>query len=75
MVIPEFQDFRVPCYLFLKNHVKATPGRYIPQLARISPEYWGMSICTIDGQRYNAGDSKVPFCLQSYSKPLFMQLL
>ncbi|KAI2526191.1 GLS isoform 6, partial [Pan troglodytes] len=43
---------------------------YIPQLAKFSPDLWGVSVCTVDGQRHSTGDTKVPFCLQSCVKPL-----
>lgn len=43
---------------------------YIPQLARANPEHFGISICTVDGQRFDIGDTKVPFSAQSTSKPI-----
>ena len=73
MVIPEFQRFSRTMLSIFEKCRENNSGKvadYIPQLARVNPDYWAMSICTIDGQRYNAGDSKVPFCLQSCSKPL-----
>ena len=43
---------------------------YIPQLANVNSDLYGISICTIDGQIYNKGDYKTEFCVQSCSKPI-----
>ena len=43
---------------------------YIPQLEKQNPDHFGLSICTVDGQRLNMGDSDVEFCVQSCSKPI-----
>lgn len=38
------------------------------EVSRQDPNRWGMSICTIDGQRFSLGDAKDNFCIQSVSK-------
>ena len=43
---------------------------YIPHLARVSPKHYGASVCTVDGQRFSAGDTNVEFTAQSCMKPI-----
>ncbi|CAL4060959.1 unnamed protein product, partial [Meganyctiphanes norvegica] len=68
LVIPEWHDFCAHIEEFYWN-AKNLPGgkvaSYIPQLARFSPDYWGVSVCTTDGQRYGVGDTNVNFTMQS----------
>uniref|UniRef100_A0A0N5A8W9 glutaminase n=1 Tax=Syphacia muris TaxID=451379 RepID=A0A0N5A8W9_9BILA len=72
LVIPDWIKFTSVISQIFQNLRDCTEGKiadYIPQLARSSPQYWGCAICTIDGQRRHWGDAKLPFCLQSVSKP------
>ncbi|XP_066258951.1 glutaminase kidney isoform, mitochondrial isoform X2 [Euwallacea similis] len=72
-IIPEFQDFCKDIeeiYWKCKDNTNGKVAAYIPQLKRMSPNYWGVSICTIDGQRFSVGDVAIPFTIQSCSKPL-----
>ncbi|XP_037539923.1 glutaminase kidney isoform, mitochondrial [Nematolebias whitei] len=72
-IIPDFEKFTERINKMYESAHKQEGGcvaNYIPQLAKFSPELWGVSLCTIDGQRYSVGDTKVPFCLQSCVKPL-----
>uniref|UniRef100_A0A8C1T5M8 glutaminase n=1 Tax=Cyprinus carpio TaxID=7962 RepID=A0A8C1T5M8_CYPCA len=72
-IIPEFEAF-----VGIINHIYYTSklqqdgqvAKYIPHLTKFSPDLWGVSLCTVDGQRHSVGDTKVPFCLQSCVKPL-----
>jgi glutaminase len=43
---------------------------YIPQLADVNPEMFGVAFCDIQGNLFRIGDASIDFCLQSCSKPL-----
>lgn len=43
---------------------------YIPELGKADPSLFGIAVATVDGQLYEVGDTRVPFTLQSMSKPL-----
>ncbi|TKC81324.1 glutaminase [Trinickia terrae] len=48
-----------------------TTGRvadYIPELAKVSPERFGMAVVTLDGQVFAVGDARERFSIQSISK-------
>ena len=68
VVIPEFDDFCEDLKTIFSRCGQETggkPAQYIPQLARGDPNKWGMAVCTTDGQRFQQGDSKDLFSIQS----------
>uniref|UniRef100_A0A224YXX8 glutaminase n=1 Tax=Rhipicephalus zambeziensis TaxID=60191 RepID=A0A224YXX8_9ACAR len=72
-VIPDFQDFiryAEDFYWKCKVNTGGKVASYIPQLAKYNPDYWGVSICTVDGQRFSIGDTEIPFTIQSSGKPI-----
>ena len=70
-----YQKCGVPTYVKVANkitriHTDASPkfgkpADYIPQLARANASKWGVSLCTIYGQRFSVGDVADTFTLQS----------
>ena len=67
-IIPDFLTFTRYIDEFYENAAKINDGNvadYIPQLAKVDPDLFGVSICTVDGQRYSIGDVKEQFTLQS----------
>ncbi len=45
-------------------------ANYIPELALVNPDHFGICIASHDGFLYQAGDSEQPFTIQSISKAL-----
>jgi len=75
LVMPAFdQVFRDPLQKMF-DEVKATSSSghvadYIPELAKVDPDLFALSVTTIDGQHCSFGDANAIFCLQSCTKPL-----
>lgn len=46
-----------------------TVADYIPELGKADPSWFGIAVATIDGAVHEAGDSRLPFTIQSISKP------
>uniref|UniRef100_A0A914L4A4 glutaminase n=1 Tax=Meloidogyne incognita TaxID=6306 RepID=A0A914L4A4_MELIC len=71
LIIPNWTEFTAKIREIFEECRSEEGGdvaTYIPQLARADPNRWGLSICTIDGQRFSLGDSLFPWCFQSVSK-------
>jgi glutaminase len=49
-------------------------ARYIPELASVDPNQFGMAIATVDGDLFCAGDAGQPFSIQSVSKVFSLTL-
>lgn len=47
---------------------------YIPALARVFPDRYGMAVCTVDGEAFVYGDAEEPFSTQSISKVTMLTL-
>jgi glutaminase len=81
LIVADFPDFKKSVkriFLDVRDHVSASRGNnadYIPQLNKknTNPNTFGVSICTIDGQRFNLGDAG-EFCIQSCINPFVYAL-
>lgn len=73
LIIPAFPDFHqeiIKIYNKIKKNTDGNVADYIPQLKRVPANKLAVSICTIDGQRLDLGDSEDKFCVQSTCKPI-----
>ncbi|MFD1702773.1 glutaminase [Methylopila henanensis] len=58
----------------LRRPDRGEVARYIPELARVSPEQFGIAVIDADGAVSAAGDCDAPFSIQSVSKVFTLTL-
>lgn len=69
-VIVVLHDY--PYQMSSVNCIIPQVASYIPQLARFNPDLWGVAVCSVDGQRYDIGDTSMNFTMQSCRYVLFI---
>ena len=72
LALPDFIDFSKNIDKIFEEVKKIKTGElasYIPPLAEVDPDQFGIAIVTTDGQIYQRGDSQKDFSFQSMCKP------
>jgi glutaminase len=73
LIIPDFEKFTNELKEIFDETRKNDSGNvasYIPQLAKVDPSLFALSIHTVDGQVFSLGDHETEYCLQSTCKPI-----
>lgn len=63
------QQYLFELYEKYKPLQEGNVANYIPELAKVDPDLFGICIVTIDGQVFEVGDTNHLFTIQSASKP------
>ncbi|WFU29922.1 glutaminase A [Bradyrhizobium brasilense] len=71
---PPLLRFLHTCYADFLPEAAGTVADYIPELGKADPAHFGISLATLDGHVYEVGDTRVPFTIQSMSKPFVFAL-
>jgi len=61
-------------YQKYKNIKGGKNADYIPELSKVNPLLFGITIVTVDGDIESIGDSAIPFAIESISKPFVYAL-
>ncbi|HCH61950.1 MAG TPA: glutaminase A, partial [Deltaproteobacteria bacterium] len=72
LVVPEFAEFESAMqalYTEVSPNREGKQADYIPPLAEVDPEGFGVALVTVDGQRLSLGDAGLDFSIQSTCKP------
>lgn len=70
ITIQQIKDVAQEAYELYKNNTEGKNADYIPYLANIDPQLFGISICLMNGEIIQLGDSKYRFGIESVSKVL-----
>lgn len=65
----DYQSLLENIYNLHKDNQEGHLASYIPELAKVDPKLFALSITTIDGKNYFVGNADKLFTLQSTSKP------
>src|SRR3982075_1507822 len=71
---PPLLRFLNACHADFAAETSGNVADYIPELGKADPAHFGISLATLDGHVYEVGDTKVPFTIQSMSKPFVFAL-
>src|SRR3979411_1544175 len=71
---PPSLRFLAACHADFSMETGGAVADYIPELGKADPEHFGISLATLDGHVYEVGDTRIPFTIQSMSKPFVFAL-
>jgi glutaminase len=71
---PPLLRFLTACHTDFSTETGGAVADYIPELGKADPAHFGISLATLDGHVYEVGDTRVPFTIQSMSKPFVFAL-
>ncbi len=71
---PPLLRFLSTCHTDFSAETGGAVADYIPELGKADPDHFGISLATLDGHVYEVGDTRVPFTIQSMSKPFVFAL-
>jgi glutaminase len=71
---PPLLRFLSRCHAEFSGENGGAVADYIPELGKADPDRFGIGLATLDGHVYEVGDSRIPFTIQSMSKPFVFAL-
>jgi glutaminase len=71
---PPLLRFLDRCHRDFSHETSGAVADYIPELGKADPDHFGIGLATLDGHVYEVGDTRMPFTIQSMSKPFVFAL-